>query len=599
MRLLPTRTLICIVILFIISSSVFGQTTKEEKEKKELQKKAIAILDGIVSESGSYPTVTEQLYVQIKAAKLLWKHDEPRARAIINEIKGQLIAYQPQQTSHEFTADLRAAREPETLRKMRSDLLKFIATADATLALDFLQGTRVQKSETKSEGDDKPEIAKHYSYSQTQDKVLEAEIASRAAKTNPQFAYQIASDLLKEDTDPYQASAQIIEIWKQLRIADSSSSERLAREILQGTGTDSGDLNSARNYMIVPMLQTWASVLNSESGSGKSKDKIPPLSSNEQRLFKELLEVYINRISSLKDGEELTDSSLRLFDVMNTLMPHIEKSFPSRVAALKKIQPAAEKESVDWGNAEALAELDKKSVQELLVQAENSVDGQKEMIFFKALEKATQNGDLATAEKIRDDHLKNPYLKKAVDEMIDAGKAKSSLKDGSVDDTIKSLIVIKDENIRISTMMEYAAKHIKNNNKEAAGKFIEAALGIIGGKTKTYKQLFSQISVATTLVDIDMDQSLGISAVVVDRLDYLLTNVKELISFATAEDYMPTMLGEMASETENFPYITPFVNLLIAQSGKDIDKTFGTLNRAQNRDAATMIGLFVLTGILN
>src|SRR5215813_5927820 len=73
---------------------------KSQKEDKELEKKALALLDEVVGEAMSLKLVENRIFALTTAADLFWKHNEDRARALMAEAVNQLMAialpYQPQ-----------------------------------------------------------------------------------------------------------------------------------------------------------------------------------------------------------------------------------------------------------------------------------------------------------------------------------------------------------------------------------------------------------------------------------------------------------------------------------------------------------------------
>jgi hypothetical protein len=65
---------------------------KSQKEDKELEKKALALLDEVVGEAMSLKLVENRIYALTTAADLFWKHNEDRARALMAEAVSQFLA---------------------------------------------------------------------------------------------------------------------------------------------------------------------------------------------------------------------------------------------------------------------------------------------------------------------------------------------------------------------------------------------------------------------------------------------------------------------------------------------------------------------------
>src|SRR5215475_2521472 len=98
---LLAAVLICIPALS--QSPEPPQSQKEDKPQKtdkELEKKALALLDEVVGEAMSLKLVENRIYTLTTAADLFWKHNEDRARSLLAEAVNQFMAielpYQPQ-----------------------------------------------------------------------------------------------------------------------------------------------------------------------------------------------------------------------------------------------------------------------------------------------------------------------------------------------------------------------------------------------------------------------------------------------------------------------------------------------------------------------
>src|SRR5262249_34154933 len=68
------------------------QTEEEKKAAKELENKALALIDDIVAEAASLRLAENRAYILTGAADLLWTRDEDRARALIREAMDEVVA---------------------------------------------------------------------------------------------------------------------------------------------------------------------------------------------------------------------------------------------------------------------------------------------------------------------------------------------------------------------------------------------------------------------------------------------------------------------------------------------------------------------------
>src|SRR5215510_4155795 len=118
------------------------QSQKEDKPQKvdkELEKKALALLDEVVGEAMSLKLVENRIYALTAAADLFWKRNEDRARALLAEAVNQFMAIeQPSEPE-----DMRAVQTMGIRMELRTQLLQNLATRDSQMALDFLRASRL------------------------------------------------------------------------------------------------------------------------------------------------------------------------------------------------------------------------------------------------------------------------------------------------------------------------------------------------------------------------------------------------------------------------------------------------------------------------
>src|SRR5262245_61608782 len=79
----------------LAQTSAQPQAQKEDKSQKvdkELEKKALALLDELVAEAMSLKLVENRIYALTTAADLFWKRNEDRARALLAEAVSQFMA---------------------------------------------------------------------------------------------------------------------------------------------------------------------------------------------------------------------------------------------------------------------------------------------------------------------------------------------------------------------------------------------------------------------------------------------------------------------------------------------------------------------------
>src|SRR5262245_48014983 len=120
-----------------------------KKAREEFQKKTLAFLEQLISDSASFTLPENRIFVQAKAVELLWRHDEARARNLAREVMSQIAAINSEiaQESEQNGNSSNQLYQRVTLRSgnvanLRSQLLNFLSSVDSKLALEFLRTTR-------------------------------------------------------------------------------------------------------------------------------------------------------------------------------------------------------------------------------------------------------------------------------------------------------------------------------------------------------------------------------------------------------------------------------------------------------------------------
>src|SRR5262245_10059159 len=69
------------------------ETEEEKKAAKELEKKALGLLDEMIAEAPSLKLAENRVYILAGASEVLWARDVERARTIVREAMDQAVAH--------------------------------------------------------------------------------------------------------------------------------------------------------------------------------------------------------------------------------------------------------------------------------------------------------------------------------------------------------------------------------------------------------------------------------------------------------------------------------------------------------------------------
>src|SRR5215475_13284716 len=277
---LLAAVLICIPALS--QSPEPPQSQKEDKPQKtdkELEKKALALLDEVVGEAMSLKLDENRIYALTAAADLYWTRNEDRARALLAEAVNQFMAIE-----HPFQPGVQPGAEPEGLRalqsmgarmELRTQLLQTLAARDSRMALDFLRASRL------------PDAGKLFGgkgASPDFERDFEMQLAVRIAENDPRAAMQIAEESLKQGV-----SHQVYEIWANLLNKDPKAAAKLSGDIT--SSIKSADV--LKDYQSIYVVTSMLGQLRAQLRPSRSDAKVePPQEARE--MFRDLLDLMVS-----------------------------------------------------------------------------------------------------------------------------------------------------------------------------------------------------------------------------------------------------------------------------------------------------------------
>jgi hypothetical protein len=555
----------------------------EADRKKELEKKALVLLDQLVAESASFTLAENRLAVLLEASQLFWSRDEARARKLLDELKEQIVATYGQPAS-------------VFVNGFRTQTLDWLGTKNAELALDFLRSTRPPPNNERYKG-----------YVQD-DRQVESRLASTVAASNPQLAYQLAEELLKTDS-----RSQVVDIWRNLRGSNPELGKKLANEMIAELKSadllkDSERFSLAINLLYQIKETSYDPVSSKDDGKGPSG--ISQASTDwERQAYRDLLDMIAGvfvKFMSDKSGDSADSAESdgvpgqEVLAHINNLMPEFESQLPTRAAALRGKMAPIEKifprppagQAPDFDRQ--IKEMEGKSVKELLNLA-SSVSPPLEMaVYTQAITKASEQGDLETARNIVNEHGKSsPYLKEFLNR-IESQLAAKSASEGRYDEAKRTLSNLDSDVDKVSFLVQLASGSLSHKDEKAARGFLEEASAISSGSMRTKKQLSAQIAIAGGYRELDPNRSFEIMEAAIDRLNQVSAAAQEFLGFATDGNFETSIITDPVLDL-----VSPVAPELAQLARKDFDRATGILKRTQLAEMRVRMGLNLLFNILS
>jgi hypothetical protein len=592
------RFTVSLLISLLVCLPAFAQTpqpTQSQKEQKELEKKALALLDDLVTEAMALRLVENRIYVLTTAANLLWKRNETRARAWLREAVSQFLAMEqpadPDNPQSFVALQLRM--------ELRNQLLQSLASRDAQLALEFLRASRMP---------DARKLLGSKGVTPDFEQQFEMQLASRIAENDPQMALQIAEESLKEGLN-----YQVIEIWINLMNKDSKAAAKLSGEII--ARMRSSDL--MKNYQ---STQTALSMLNHlrsqiQAAQRSAKDSSPQSSSSQslqaslpemQQAFRELLEIVVSAALKITTAQLLDvqeqGQARNLLTQVQMLLPEIEKHLPARAPAVRakltQFDKAFYRPPMPPEPYEA---LEKKTADELIALAAKSQPEIKDALYRQAIAKAMEQGDTARARQMAKDFLSHSGAADPLMAEIERAEREQAVKQGKLEEAHQSLARLGSDEERALALIEMALKAEANKDQKSQRQLLAEARELLGDQMETRVQVEAQLALGIASLNLDADRSFAGLESAIERLNVVLSAVMTLARFdqggwpygAGGKD------GEMRLNAGEFGNVTTNLEQqIMAFARKDFDRTVALLKRWQVNEVRLAMNLALVNGIL-
>ena len=512
----PLISLLAITLLLFSSSFVAAQTTSASPEEtgtgegrrnasKELEKKALDMLDDVIAQSQSLRLAENRAYIHALAADLLWPHDEKRARGLFKTAMRELIAL----TNAIDSSDPNYMGLMQVPATLRQEMLPLVAQHDPQLALEFLRATR-RPSQYPGQAD--------------QEAWLELNIAGQIAAKDPKQALQIAEDSLNKGLSP--GLANLLG-----QIQDRDAATTLAGEIISHLHTENLATDQNAATLAVNLLQTLRVTNNTPSSVAVNNGGGAIVDDSVRR---ELFDIVVTAALSAPTGRAANgDTRQILFNTLQSMMPDVERYEPSQVAALRR-QAAAFDRSLDpqtrmWNDYNNLVQNG--SVDALLEAAAKAPPEMRYYYYQQAANKALNDGDEARARQIINDNISDPAQRNQMLANFDQQKLWNATNQGKLEEARQLLSRLRTNEERIGVLVQWAATANAKGDHKSALQFLDEARGMLGSRAKNFNQLQAQLQLAGAYAPLAPARSFEIIEPGIDQLNELIAAAAVLEGF--------------------------------------------------------------------
>ena len=496
---------------------------KPEELSPELKIKAVELLKAVARESQQFALPENRIRAQTLVADLMWEEDEKAARAMFQNALVELQNLFAAVADAGGVADeMKSAEQAElygkryALSELRREYVLTLAPRDPQTALGALQSLKSNDNQP-SEG-----------YDPLSEQGLELQLAAAIAKKDPDKAYSLAKNQLKDGI-----SYQLVESLKDLYKKDSELAAKLSRDVLAkaksvkirtpsanatnmsgnmsgttnisiGTTTGNTTMIGDTNRPAVTEIDFWqvssflsaVSDLNRQAARDKDKKLVPSLTESE---MKELVELLGNAFLAERNPAPYALSST-MKDIAR-YSPALAQRIRARLGAEAVTQLESQVESSSY-----YTEKEGKTADELLAEAEKSGGEMRDTRLADAVWKALEEQDAEKAQTIASkikDRKSYAYVFEQIETALPLAKARK----GDLQEVRKILATLSTDTERINTIAELATTLAAKNDTEAAKKLLEEAVQLLPGRVKNQEQLTASLQVVYAYSLADPEQA--------------------------------------------------------------------------------------------
>ncbi len=516
-----------VMVLLIVLLCSFGvvdaqQTRSPEQDLRMrealLRAQAFELLESLSDQLGTLQSAENRARLGSNIAGSLWNHNEKRARTLLvsveNEIRSVLQAPKSDDPGEKHTLSV--------FLRLRMDTIDRIAKHDPELAFAFLKGTKPR-----------PDARLPYDVKE-RERAVEIRLMGQIAANNPELALKLGRRSLEAGF-----SQELLELLWQLQRKNREPVQVLYNEILlKLRGADLTRQEDARAFALSLAYN------------------FGPPTVDETR-FRDLITMIIT--SGLTNGCAQERSRFperaQFCRQIAALVPLIEKIDPGRAAQFSHWSPEVPR----WEPVQQeLVNIAQSGTVEQILELAAKYPHLKTQVYWQAMMKATELGDMELAQKIASELGGDPkaFMLEQYDKWV-------SMTDEQLAETERSINSLPGGDRARSLL--YLAVRIGPNRRAATLKILDQAAGIIDSMKPSKDQTEMQLILAVSYCLERSDRAFTIMEAMLPKLNELVAAAAKLDGFdnrylrdgewnMTSEGGVGNLLTNLANNAGHFAW---------------------------------------------
>ncbi len=592
---------------------------KQQEEKAKLEKKAIALLEQVVTDSQGLRLPENKIRVQIAAGDMLWEKNPARARGLLNDagaMLGQMMV----------DVDRTDRSELQSLNQIRQELVLTAGRHDAELGYQLLRSTQQQQPPAAAGN---PRQGRQFVFDQGNN--LEQNLLATIAASDPKVAYQKTIESLDKGEFP----TALNRVLTQLQTKDPDLFKKLTDKTLTRLGSDNllGSREAtgvAVNLLLPgPRITNTAgtaqpATANSNTATSNVRGGSPVLSETAYHdLMDQAISAALSATSAgqtgnaqrgggaarvMRPGQQQQqqqsppdDAQVRqnnartLLLSLQGLLPQVDQYNPDRAQAVRQklTDLGVNNNPMNFGNQMRTAM--QQGTSDSLMTAASTAPPQAQSFFYQqAAQKAIDEGNTERAMQIANDHL-NEMGKNLIMQAIDFKRLTTTASPEKLNEIKQKLAALPSDSDRVKYLIDLATATQKDNAKLAL-RFLDDANALVAKRAMNYKDFEDQLKVAHAFASLDAKRSFQI-------LDAGIAELNELLAAATVLNGFEVDIfkdGEMSSRADSdlVGMVLRFSGELGSLSKVDFDGAHLTADKFQLPEARMTARLSIVQSAL-
>ena len=517
---------------------------QQQEEKAKLEKKAIALLEQVVTESQASKLPENRIRVQIAAGDMLWDKSGSRARGLLTDA-GALLAQMMLEVDRTDRSDV------QSLNQLRQELVLTAGRHDAELGYQLLRSTQQQQTPANNA----PGQGRRFNLDQGNN--LEQNLLATIATTDPKFAYQRAVESLDKGEFP----TALNRILTELQSKDAELFKKLSDKALGRLASDSllasrEATSVAVNLLIAgPRATNTAGVATTTDANATARATSPVLN---ESAYHDLMDNAITAALSVtsagpmvnnprggggarvfrgpqqqqqqqtqpSDEQTRQNNARTVLFSLQAMLPQIDQYLPERAQSVRqKLTDLGinNNSTMNFGNQMRVA-MEQGTSDSLETAAKTAPPQIQSRLYQQAAQKAVDEGNTDKALQIATDHL-DESGRNSIMQAVDFKKLTTTASPEKLNEIKQKLAALPSDSDRVKYLTDLATATEKDNPKLAL-KFLDDARNLVTKRAASYKDFEDQIKVADAYASIEPKHSFEI-------MDMGIAQINELLNAAT------------------------------------------------------------------